>query len=441
MVNELMTGANTGNELRKAKKYNEALEKYFENETWDESLWNVAGIVNCYRNLKDFKGAKQILNDYIRKNGDDFLQKDDKIEGRWLKSEFLNVYTNYYLREEYIKEDKKLIDKKVLNAIKAAKKIVEFDCGSYNLSQIKRCLFTDEVITKFPVELNELIEKIDYNERRYNADLFAADSTNKKYIDSFYVSYIKTKMNLLYNDGKYEKALDTYNSIDKKLITIELERIKANVLVAMGRNDEAIELLEQSLIKFGKKFYVYAEIADIYNGIGDYNNALKYYYTACDNVKKLDFAYRILIKIANLLLETDKEKARKHLNLHMLIAKEHEKDHWSLKKDVIELDKKLAEYRELDLDDKKTLEKEMRKMWKDEAKLNKTEYTGTVSKVFDKGFGFIAFDEANREIFFKNKNGEFEKGDKVSFVVEKSYDRKKEEFSEIADNVKKLSLN
>ena len=437
MMNELMMEVKTGNELRKAEKYHEALEKYFENENWDKNIWDVAGVVNCYRKLKDLKGAKQILNDYIRKNGEDFLYKDDTIEGKWLKKEFLNVYTNYYLREEYLKNDKQLIDKNALNAIKAAKKIVEFDCGSYNLSQIKRCLFTDEVIAKFPAELNELIEKIDYNESRYKADLFAASSNNKKYVDSFYISYIKTKMNLLYNVGEYEKALDTYDSIDKKLITIELERAKATVLVAMDRNEEAIELLEQSIIKFGKKFYVYAEIADIYNKIGDCDNALKYYYTACDNVNKLDFAYKILIKIANLLLETDKEKARKHLNLHMLIAKEHEKDHWSLKKDAIELEEKLADYRNLDLDDKKTLEKEMRTMWKDEAKLNKVRYTGRVSRIFDKGFGFIAFDENNREVFFRNKNGEFEKGDKVSFVVEKSYDRKKEEFSEIADDIKK----
>ena len=437
MMNETMIGVNDGSTLRKNGRYKEALAKYFEDEKWDENLWNVAGVINCYRNLNDLKTAKKVINDYIRKNGEEVLY-DDKKEAIWLKREFINVYTNYYLEEDYLKYKNRLIEKNALNTLKAAKKIVEFDCGSYSLSRIKNCLFNNEVIDKFPVELYELIEVIDYNENKYRQDILMSKKENERYINSFYVNYIITKMKLLSNFGDNEKALEVYNSINKKLVTLELERTKSKILVNLGREEEAIKLLEEGLIKFGKKYYIYSEIADIYNTIDDYENALKYYYISCHNEKNLSFIYNIIKKIAKLTSKKDGVLARKHLNLHMLIAELHKNDKWKLKKDALELDEELAEYRDNDIDDIKELEKELRELWKNEANMNKKVYSGEVSRIFEKGFGFIAYDDGDKpeEVFFKNKNAKLKLGDKVEFIVEKSYDRKKEEFSNIALDIK-----
>ena len=82
------------------------------------------------------------------------------------------------------------------------------------------------------------------------------------------------------------------------------------------------------------------------------------------------------------------------------------------------------------------LRKELKKLWRDKVNLGKINYEGSVVKVFDNGNGFINFDGDKRIFFKRNKRINFTVGDIVTFYIEDSYDRKKEEYSQAATQIR-----
>ena len=138
-----------------------------------------------------------------------------------------------------------------------------------------------------------------------------------------------------------------------------------------------------------------------------------------------------LFKVVNLLQGKDVELAKKHLDFEILIR---EKEGWKIHNNELELLEKLGGRDSTQ--DYEELRKELKKLWRDKVNLGKISYEGSVVKVFENGNGFINFDGDKRIFFKRNKRINFSVGDIVTFYIEDSYDRKKEEYSQAATQIR-----
>lgn len=409
---------NKANELRKKEKFEEALEEYQRLEMKD--IFTISGMSYCYRKLNKSKEAVNVLNKFIKENKVDVKQE------KWLKSEVVWSYTHYYLDEKYKKKDV---------AIKAANRIIELEnSNEIILKKIKKNLFTDEIIKKYPLELLEILEKIEDGNLQYKKTKSKIEKhllVDNNVNTCVYYSLILSRLKILIELQEYDEVLDIClifkNTIDDR----HIERYKAKALQGLEKFEEAIEILEKINIRFGKQYYIYTDIGDIYKKIDNIEKALEFYYKAMDLCNEDKFLLTNLFKVGNLLIEKDAKLARKHIDFEILIR---EKEGWKIHNNELELLDKLV-----DIDstkDYEKLRKELKKLWRNKVNSGKISYEGSVEKVFDNGNGFINFDGDKRIFFKRNKKINFMVGDNVTFYIEDSYDRKKEEYSQAATQIR-----
>lgn len=405
------------NELRKKGDFEGALKKY--NQLENKDVFTISGISYCYRKLGKSGEAVKVLNRFIKEN------KIDINKENWLKTEIIWSYTQYYLNENYNKKNL---------AIKAANRIIELENeNEIILKNIKRCLCTDEIIKKYPKELLQLLDKID----SYNLKYDKTKSEIKKHMkidnninNCVYYTLILSKLKVLLELKEYNEVLNTCSIFETIIDDRHIERNKAKALQGLEKYDEAIKVLEKINIRFGKQYYIYTDIGDIYEQINNKEEALKFYYKAMNLCFEDKFLLTTLYKTSNLLLEIDPKLAKKHIDFDVLIRKN---QGWNLKNNELALLEKLK-----DVDSNnhyELLKKELRKLWKEKSNEGKTVYEGTIIKVFDNGNGFIKFNGDERIFFKRNKNNNFKVNDNVNFYIEDSYDRKKQKYSQAATEI------
>ena len=428
------------NELRKLEKYEQALELYETIEDKDENI--ISGMANCYRKLGKSDKSIKIINAYIKNNPHFNID-----ESEWFKIELVWSYRDYYLNKDYVNKE---------NAIKAVNKILEYGekDNEFLLRSIKNSIFTKEVIRKYPKELKNILDKIDGSENNHSTILSNSRKSrvlfnlgtlsnsktlskikshkmlNKNINTCIYYSIILCKMNVLLQLQDYQGVIDIYN-IYKSLDDFHIERNMAKAVAFQGNYQEAISILNKAAIKFGKQFYIYSDIGEIYELMGDTENALKSYYKACLLVHDDKFLLSTLISISKLLVEEEKELARKHLDLCILLRKQ---EGWKLKSEEESLLKKLSECKPNN--DIKILREELNSIWENLINKDVEIFEGIIENVLDSGNGFIRYDNGKKVFFRRSKNYNLKKDDKVTFTIEESYDRKKEVYSKAATNLK-----
>ena len=406
------------NELRKKGDFEAALNEY--NQLKDRDIFTVSGMSYCYRKLNKSEEAVKVLNKFIKENQVDVKQE------KWLKSEVIWSFTQYYLDGKYKKKDL---------AIKAANRILELENGNeIILKKIKKNLCTDEIIKKYPFELLEILEKIEDGKLQYNK----TKSKIKRHLlednnvnTCVYYTLILSKLKILLELQEYDEILDICSIFKNIIDDRHIERYKAKALEGLEKFEEAIDILEKINIRFGKQYYIYTDIGDIYKKIDNIEKALEFYYKAMDLCNEDKFLLTNLLKVGNLLLEKDVELAKKHIYFEILIR---EKEGWKIHNNELELLDKLGGIDSTQ--DYEKLRKELKKLWRDKVNLGKINYEGSVVKVFDNGNGFINFDGDKRIFFKRNKRINFTVGDIVTFYIEDSYDRKKEEYSQAATQIR-----
>lgn len=306
-----------GNELRKLEKYEDALKIYESIKEKDENA--VSGMANCYRKLGKSDKAIKVINRYIKENPDFNIS-----ENSWFKIELVWSYRDYYLNESYTNKE---------NAIKAVKKIMEYGeiDNQYLLRSIKKSLFTKEVIKKYPNELKSILDKIDGSDNNYSSILFKIKlhlKTDNNINTCNYYNIILTKMKVLLALKDYQGVIDIHEKINKELNDFHIERNMAKAVALQGNCNKAIDILNKASIRFGKQFYIYSDIGEFYELIGEKENALKNYYKACLLVHDDKFLLSTLVNISKLLVSQDREVARKHLDLCVLLRNQ---ENWKLK--------------------------------------------------------------------------------------------------------------
>lgn len=405
------------NELRKKGDFEGALKKY--NQLENKDIFTISGMSYCYRKLDKSGEAVKVLNRFIKENEIDISKET------WLKTEIIWSYTQYYLNENYHKKE---------IAIKAANRIIELENeNEIILKKIKKYLCTDEIIKKYPQKLLQLLDKID----SYNLNYDKTKSEIKKHLEidnninsCVYYTLILSKLKVLLELKEYNEVLNTCSIFETIIDDRHIERNKAKALQGIQKYDEAIKVLEKINIRFGKQYYIYTDIGDIYEQINNKEQALKFYYEAMNLCFEDKFLLTTLYKTSNLLLEIDPKLAKKHIDFDVLIRKN---QGWKLKNNELDLLEKLKDVNFNN--DYELLKKELRKLWKEKSNEGKTVYEGTIIKVFDNGNGFIKFNGDERIFFKRNKNNNFKVNDNVNFYIEDSYDRKKQKYSQAATEI------
>lgn len=416
---EIQSMSIKANELRKLQKYEEALELYESIEAKDENT--ISGMANCYRKLGKANTAIKVINRYIKEN-----PKFNIDESKWFKIELVWAYRDYYLTENYLNKE---------NTIKAVNKIIEYGekDNEYLLKSIKKAILTKEVIAKYPNELKKILEKIDGSDNNYLnivSKIKVHIATGNNINTCIYYNIILNKMKVLLQLEDYQGVIDMYTHINKSLNDFHIERNMAKAVSLKGNCEEAISILNKAVIRFGKQFYIYSDIGEIYELIEDKEQALKNYYKACLLVHDDKFLLSTLIKISKLLINQDRIVARKHLDLCILLR---QRENWKLKSEEKNLLQELSDCQQNN--DINILKKELRSIWSDLANKDIVRCRGIIERILDSGNGFIRYDDGKKVFFRRNKKYNLKKDDEVIFTIEESYDRKKETYSQAATNL------
>lgn len=205
----------------------------------------------------------------------------------------------------------------------------------------------------------------------------------------------------------------------------------------LGRTEEALEDYKRLAAK-KNEWFIYYDIACLAHKLGQHGDALRHASEAALARSPLHFKSSLFLLIAVLLRDDGRDDlAKRHAQLSASARSEHG---WSPKGRMLEL------FQEFDVEIEgggpaKDLEKGLKKHWAQWRVEMLPPCEGEIDWIHkEKPFGFIKVDGQKDSVYFHVKNLEgprecFEKGSRVSFRVQESYDSKKEKMSNQCINI------
>jgi tetratricopeptide (TPR) repeat protein len=221
-------------------------------------------------------------------------------------------------------------------------------------------------------------------------------------------------------------------------------RRNAAALAQLGHKAQAREIL-QSLIKRKPEWFIMSDLAELTE---DSNEALKLYAKAALAFGDVDKKIRVFFKMAQLFVSNgDRELAYNHALLVMTLRVENK---WPVSPEVEQLMKELNEV-PVNLPSSAWIVNNLKPHWERLAFGNSinseekqlTRVDGKIDHFIKTGeAGFIKTDIRVNKIYFLFKNYQGNKADlkpglSVTFIINKSFDKKKNRESEIAVRIKK----
>ncbi len=198
----------------------------------------------------------------------------------------------------------------------------------------------------------------------------------------------------------------------------------------LGHHEEALEYLSE-VIKVKQEWYIYREIADNYNALGNQDEAMKYICDAVLTEAPVTMKVNLFGLIYQILKDKEPEIAIRHAELYYLLKLESGSGNI------------LQEIEELNIDedtlDMFELTSKIKEYWKKFKFRNQELQFGTVTRFFeDKNYGFIKTNDDKSLFFHRNefKDDTINVGQLVSFYTEKRFDKTKNQESLNAVNIK-----
>lgn len=252
--------------------------------------------------------------------------------------------------------------------------------------------------------------------------------------------YYNLKTKALLDKGEYgeckclcELALSSeIKLINKIWFKYKLAKCEREV----GSNERAINLFSE-VLRDEKEWYVQKEIAETHLKAGDIEQALKFAVDAAINGRDLDKEPDLFILLAD-ILETKgmHEEAKKHIELTLALRLKNE---WRITSDLEERVKKLG-INIANMDDVRSMEQDLKSLWKRLKFSNQQIRHGFVSKILPNGMsGFIEEDSGDSHYFrfgsFIGRRDSIREGLRVQFYLEEAFDRKKQRMTMNAVNI------
>lgn len=215
----------------------------------------------------------------------------------------------------------------------------------------------------------------------------------------------------------------------------------AKAKAALGRTEEAMADLKEIVPK-KPEWHIYKELATLAYQLNQYDEALRYGAEAALRDGPLHFKWEAFLLMAVTLRESDEaDLAKRHARLAARIRGE---KGWNIEGRTKEL---LNEF-EVDPGEgppPKKLFQDLKDQWNEWTREALPHHQGVIDWVHDeKPFGFIEIDGKDESVYFETRSfdGAEERctgGTRVQFYVKESYDKKKDEMSTEAVEVKPFS--
>lgn len=421
-------------ELRKAKKYAEALPLY--QKLWEEyqescSEWEGWGYAFCLKQQKQYAKALEVSREVYK-----------------LNHNFENI-KNVYAWAIYFTEisiDKIQDENKFLKAAEAIVKLSKQDAYSpYKLTVFKVIeFFENKVFIPFD-KILEWTAKLDDEILEDKSFSFSDKEGKIRESASDKEKFFMWRTKALLEQGYFEECIQTCKKALNTLSHFHYDNdVWFNWRIALSYKglkqiEKALNELK-NLLRRKNDWFVLKEISEIYFEQENYELALKFAVDSALSTGEIDKKLNLLSLLSYILIKLHRtEEAQKHI--HFIYHFRKSKD-WKIDQSLQSLINKfpINNANSINL---KYLEKELKKIWENIKFANQKEFFGTIKSMLPNSkSGFIETDDKQTYFFhiknFKAKPEWAKVGQPVNFFLEEGFDKKKNKKTMNAVNIKPI---
>ena len=424
---------------RKQERYNDAVDLY--RELWTEhrercNEWEGWGYAICLRKLGNSEKALEICRAV-------YQTKPEFKAGK-------NLYA-WCIYDTEIKKDNEQIKKdegKFYKAVSAIQELTSQDQYSPHSKTIFRAIdYLIETKQIYPAEaVIGWIDKLDQNTLSDEPYRFIGADGKQREVQSEKEKWFAIKTKSLEKLGRYEECTDICKEALETILNFHYNNdvwFKRRIALSkayLGDKQKAAEELE-TILQRKKEWFIEHEIANIYFDLGDNKKALDYAIDAALNFGKNENKWELFLLMAQILIAQGRvDDAKEHL---IFAAKLRVDQEWKIPE---KLEKMLTEYKiDISISKKQSeLLKKLRVLWEKEKYSSLPSMDGTIKTILtNRKAGFISGENGKDYYFktnsFKGNNKRLERGLKVSFIIEDSFDKKKKIKSKAATHIKEIN--
>lgn len=435
-MQDFQTIKNQATDFRRARNYQEALPLY--KQLWEKhrescNEWEGWGYALCLKHLKDYQKALEICREVYPLN-----KEFENIKGVY-------AWCIYYTEVAVEKiNDEPIFFKAGEGILKLSKQDDKYSPYTQTIFKILEYL-NDKAI--YPTDkILEWTQKINFEILDDKPFTFTDNEGKTRELASKKEQYFMWRTKALLEKGLFDecielsqKALDTFENFHYSNEIWFARRISLSYK-GLGQPETALEQLK-SLLKRKNEWFIHKEIAEIYFEQGNNELALKFAIDSAlgfgDADKKLN-VYKLLSEI--LISNNQNEEAKKNIDFMYQIRKANK---WKIDSDLQNLIKifQIDTIKKVDL---RVFERELKQLLEKLKFSNQPQLTGAIKSILPNGkAGFIETENKKSYYFqlrnFKAKYELAKVGQKVTFFLEEGFDKKKNQKTENAVNVKPIN--
>lgn len=429
----------------KAMMYDKALPlfqdlwEYHRDECNEWEGWRYAV---CLKNSKRYNDALNVCRDVYKLN-----PKFENIKGTYawciyyseIALEKISSETNLFKAGEGILKLSRQEDKSV-------KKENDFPCV-YTLSLFKildylneKAIYNPDAILYWTEKLNpDFLESVPFK--------FTDNNGKERELASQKELWFSLRSKALYETNKFEECISLSETALTSLSKFHYDNdtwFKRNIALSkegLGNHELAIEELKALLIK-KNEWFIQKEISEIYKRQNKINEALGFAIDAALNFGDADKKMNLYMLLIELLKATGKtDEAKAHLELIYQIRYSRQ---WRIDAKLLNL---ILQYNidTTKLHDERELLEKLKAIWEGLKFGNQELLNGTIRTIISEGrAGFVDTDTRISYFFsakaFKGRKEFMKQGQRVCFFLEDGFDRKKNQPTKIAVNIKPIKL-
>jgi len=438
-MSEIQKIKREASELRKQCRYSEALKLY--NDLWTNHRdsckeWEGWGYATCLRKLGNSEEALEICRTIYQNNPD--FEAGKKLYA-WC------IYDIEIKKDnEHIKKD----EKKFFKAANAIQDLTSQDQYSPQAKTIFRVIdYLIQTKQTYPAEaVIGWLDRLDQKSLSDEPYRFIGADGKQREVQSEEEKWFAIKTKSLEKLGRYEECTEISKEALATLSNFHynndvwFQRRIALSKAHLGDKQKAAEDLEK-ILQRKKEWFIQHEIANIYYDLGNNEKALNYAIDAALNFGKNENKWELFLLMAQILVAQRRiDDAKEHL---IFAAKLRVEQEWKIPE---KLEKMLTEYKiDISISKKRSeLLKKLKVLWEKEKYSSLPSMVGTVKTILKDGkAGFISSENGKDYYFktnsFKGNKNRLERGLKVSFFIEDSFDKKKKIKSKAATHVKEIN--
>jgi len=420
----------------KQENYNDAVDLY--RELWTErrdrcNEWQGWGYAKCLSKLGNLEEALEICREV-------YQTKPEFKAGR-----NLYAWCIYHLEIKKDNEQIKKDESKFFKAVNAIQDLTSQDQYSPKAKTVFRVIdYFIQTKQIYPAEaVIGWLDKLDQNNLSDEPYRFIGADGKHREVQSEKEKWFAIKTKSLEKLGRYEECTDICKEALEIISNFHYNNdvwFKRRIALSkayLGDKQKAAEELE-TILQRKKEWFIEHEIANIYFDLGDNKKALDYAIDAALNFGKNENKWELFLLMAQILTAQGRvDDAKEHL---LFAAKLRVDQEWKIPE---KLQKMLTEYKiDISISKKRSeLLKKLRVLWEAEKYSSLPSMVGTVKTILKNGkAGFISSENGKDYYFktnsFKGNKNRLERGLKVSFFIEDSFDKKKKINTKAATHVK-----